>query len=859
MTEFKDFNDFMKTYNTRGDKTKVITHTRIGDKDLNIFAGAYSIPEDKLPEFYRLYKENYKKGNKEYLTEKQLTENRQMVVDLDFRYNYDIDTRQHTEEHLDSLINAYLEEFKNYFVFDKQTNILVYVMEKPNVNRLEDKSLTKDGIHFVFGLSVPYDIQLQIRQVMIEKGNELLTDLPLTNSMDSVFDKGLSAGTCNWMLFGSQKPSNQAYQVIKTYEVGYDESDGEFMMNPIKFDFDRDFEKLSAQYKAPKYEINSNYIKIQKNTFKPISSSPKSVTEINNLEQNGNKYVDLLLKIGNKGHKRADWVSICGWCHSNSTKNVFINFVSSDWKDDAIKMWDSMKQMNIPIYWLETFAKRINLSVYKEWIDKWNIYYIDADDIDDSFKVAKTISNTLKSTLILCNEKWFMLTDKQLWKQQKEPSFYIINELRKYIDESNKKIVFKISQSDGEVKDKLVEKSKLYLKSYKTISSSGYLNVLTKFLRTPLADNTFEMKLDNNFGKLAFQNGIMDLETKEFRIGIQADDFITNTIPYDYKPACNIKKEYVKEKLLEILNNNKEHLEYFLSLIGFSFIGSPHLEKSLYFCVDKTDKSAGDNGKTFFFDILSALLPNYVYKTNKSFLEEKNSKVHKQLVNMKGKRLVWLDEFNENKTNPELMKVIGEGSEIENEILFGTAEIINIMFKLWTLTNHIPNIEAKETAVYNRYKQISYGSHFDRTGKRIKSNPDKLEFIADTTLGDKIKTEYYNEVFELIIDYANEYYKSKKLPSIPLQFQNDTKETQMKNDTFGSWFSDNCTINEDERVALKALVNSSGLNEKQVKEGMIRLGFKYDKDLRKLGKDESGNAYKGGFIGCKINPEEVEE
>ncbi len=65
-------------------------------------------------------------------------------------------------------------------------------------------------------------------------------------------------------------------------------------------------------------------------------------------------------------------------------------------------------------------------------------------DIDDSFKVAKTISNTLKSTLILCNEKWFMLTDKQLWKQQKEPSFYIINELRKYIDESNKKIVFKI-------------------------------------------------------------------------------------------------------------------------------------------------------------------------------------------------------------------------------------------------------------------------------------------------------------------------------------------------------------------------------------------------------------------------------
>jgi hypothetical protein len=190
-----------------------------------------------------------------------------MVVDIDFRYNYDIDTRQHTEEHLDDFINAYLEEFKKYFVFDEHTKIPVYVMEKPNVNRLEDKSLTKDGIHFVFGLSVPYPIQLKIRESMIEKCEEGLLDtngdsnngLPLTNSWESVFDEGLSKGTCGWMLFGSQKPANQAYQVVKSYEVGYDESDGEFMLVPTKFDFDTDFEKISAQYKAPKYEFNSSF------------------------------------------------------------------------------------------------------------------------------------------------------------------------------------------------------------------------------------------------------------------------------------------------------------------------------------------------------------------------------------------------------------------------------------------------------------------------------------------------------------------------------------------------------------------------------------------------------------------------
>jgi len=51
----------------------------------------------------------------------------------------------------------------------------------------------------------------------------------------------------------------------------------------------------------------------------------------------------------------------------------------------------------------------------------------------------------------------------------------------------------------------------------------------------------------------------------------------------------------------------------------------------------------------------------------------------------------------------------------------------------------------------------------------------------------------------------------------------------------------------------------SGFNEKQIKEGLIRVGFKYDKDLSKMGKDETGKSYKGGFIGFKIKPEDVEE
>ena len=450
-----------------------------------------------------------------------------------------------------------------------------------------------------------------------------------------------------------------------------------------------------------------------------------------------------------------------------------------------------------------------------------------------------------------------MLTKSNLWKQQREPSFYIMEEMRKYIDASNHALTAIIARTEGVEKERLVEKSKLYLRAYKTTNSSGFMGMVTKYLRALLSDDSFADKLDSNIGFLAFENGIVNMRTGEFRQGIEAEDMLTATIPFCYSAHDEIKLAYVKSKLLEILNNNPDHLEYWLRLIGYTFIGDAEREKSLYFCIDKTVASKGDNGKTLFFDILNELLPNYVYKTNKTFLEDDNKKAHKQIMLMKGKRLVWMDEFEEKKTSAPRMKEIGDGKTIECEVMFGTSESINIMFKLWVLTNHLPNIDAKEEGVYNRFKQISYGSHFDRTGTRHSSNPDKFQFIADTSLADTIKTQYHNEVFALIIQYAQKYY-AQGSPKVPEQFLKDTNDTKKKNDVFGQFFDEHVVVEEEARVPLKALVKRAQVSEKIVKEGMEKRGYVYKRDLSKMGKDEFGRAYKGGFEGCRLVEEEIE-
>ena len=136
---------------------------------------------------------------------------------------------------------------------------------------------------------------------------------------------------------------------------------------------------------------------------------------------------------------------------------------------------------------------------------------------------------------------------------------------------------------------------------------------------------------------------------------------------------------------------------------------------------------------------------------------------------------------------------------------------------MFILSNFMIKIDAEQTAVYNRYKQISFGSHFDRSGHLIESIPGQLKFIADPTLADKIKSEYYDEVFGLIIEYAQKY--NGNIP-IPEKFIGDAKIAQERNDEFGMWFADNCIKTDNGKIALEQICELSGFNKEVVKHAV---------------------------------------
>ena len=255
------------------------THTRIADRMLHIYGGAYAIPSTDLPAFYKLYfEEVFVKKKMEYLTEKQLPVGGAILVDLDFRYSHDVEVRQHTKSHIQDLINLiYLETLKEFFIFEENKPFPIYVMEKPDVNRLEDGSLTKDGIHLIIGIQMDHNLQLMLRDRILTKITDIW-DLPLINKWPAVLDEGISKGTTNWQMLGSRKPGNLAYEITQCYTITYDNTDGEFMMDehdPKKLELSKIYHKISAQYPDhPKFEINPK-IKAEIEKCKSIKNKNK--------------------------------------------------------------------------------------------------------------------------------------------------------------------------------------------------------------------------------------------------------------------------------------------------------------------------------------------------------------------------------------------------------------------------------------------------------------------------------------------------------------------------------------------------------------------------------------------------------
>ena len=311
-SQFRDLNEFLAKHSSAKNENghQTYTHSRIPDEKNKIYGGSYIIPKEMLPVFYSLYYEHiFVHKKKEYLTEKQLTVGSPIAIDFDFRYNYDVETKLHNENYILDMVLIYLDEIKEYFIFEESKPFDIFIFEKPNVNRLEDGSMTKDGIHMIIGLQMDHIMQTMLREKIIEdeKLKDAWADLPFINSWESILDEGISKGKTGWQLYGSRKPGHEAYELKYHYVISFDSRDGEFKLDGFgknfakEFDLKKNFVKLSVQNdQNPKFEFNPKIIDAYNKRLDNKSSKmkrPSSKTKVNLLldedDSSNNDFVTL--------------------------------------------------------------------------------------------------------------------------------------------------------------------------------------------------------------------------------------------------------------------------------------------------------------------------------------------------------------------------------------------------------------------------------------------------------------------------------------------------------------------------------------------------------------------------------------
>ena len=512
--------------------------------------------------------------------------------------------------------------------------------------------------------------------------------------------------------------------------------------------------------------------------------SPTSVVEIVEKRETKDKYVELLFNvIGNGEHiDFQKWFQIAGILKSNGYKfdilEEYTAIVDSN-NPKTEKIWDSIGRKPMSIYGLQNIAKEVNPDEYFKWLNKHN-EIITFDILQrGSNDVSQFIAKTLKDVLVYCKSSWYECKNN-LWIIVDNPSSTIVSAVQTEIDKLLKVKTDNLNKLTDEE-----EKSK----ERKTISTINDLRrqvcscmrQYREFLQGYLLNNEFSDLLDMNKYQIAFKNGILDLKTNEFRNYISPDDFITRTLPFEYRKGDNVRKAYVRECLKKICNYNEKHLNYYLSMLGASMTGDADKMQEFYYL--RGQKAC--NGKSVIFEILSEIMPCYVRKMGRDVFDSKNTTLHKEIAIWRGMRIGWANEISA-KLDGEMLKDVSDGKPISFKALFKNADSMPISFKPFIVSNHSPTIDS-DAGVKRRMRIAQFDSEFIEN-LEIEDFVN-CRFKRDNNFGEKMITEYKYDLLELIFEYSQKFWENKcKMQEYPAEWKQEVEEALSQNDTFSEWF-----------------------------------------------------------------------
>jgi len=296
---------------------------------------------------------------------------------------------------------------------------------------------------------------------------------------------------------------------------------------------------------------------------------------------------------------------------------------------------------------------------------------------------------------------------------------------------------------------------------------------------------------------LAVQNGVVDLRTGAFRDGRSGDYFKTFApTPWEGIDApCPIWEAFLDSTFA----GDNDLVAFKSRLLGYAITGKTTEAVLPVFWGD------GRNGKTVELQAVADTLgPDFSGPLEGELLLENRFKrpsggPSSDLMYLRGKRLTWLSETNENRRlNSGKVKLLTGGDLITGRAPHAIRQItFPPTHKSFLCTNHRPKADAQDAALWHRVLLIPFNMAFVTNPDPNKPN----ERLADPDLSEKLKAERPG-ILAWLVRGCLEWQRQGLNP--PESVRAATKEYQDANDTIKAFLEEKCTEGPGKTVRAEA-------------------------------------------------------
>ena len=778
---------YLKAF-TPADK-KTHNYTKIGNDKLGIYGGCYCIPPEKKDDFYNKYI-NHVFRNKQlsYLTEKQL-EDGPILIDLDFRYDPDVEDRCHTMDDVNNLVEYIFGKISCIKLPTENNEVTCTVCEKPNINSSSD-DVTKDGIHIIINIQMDISEKILFRDELLKDIDGVFKELPITNSWDQVIDEGVMKGSVNWQLLGSRKPGNEAYEITNIFKCIYKNNDWEIEQinynEQYILDNFNDFTARNTNLVTFKTNplIHEEYEKkkLQRLNGKSRVCKVKMLTKFDNTKQHNeisssdelDNYIDRMMSkyslndqyirdtynyvmalddsyYGEGSYNK--WIKV-GMALKNTDNNLFVIWLklssrseSFDWSgvNELYNKWDTLDGYGLTfrsiIYWCKDCSPDSFYKIQNDSINKYiNYSFYNATDYD----IAKVLHQAYKESYICVNNKnniWYEFINHK-WEQidsgtslRMTLSNDIYNLYNKIVESKKKD-----SNNEEETKDIVSRFSKIS----KILKTTTDKNNIMKESRELFYDKDFYNKLDANPYLVGCKNGIIDIKNKVFRKGIH-EDYVSLSTNNTYKPLDHYRESspHIIEEINEFFGQlfpDEDLKEYMWEHLASTLLGTNQNQTfNIY-------TGSGANGKSKLVELMQKVLGDYKGTVPSTLITQKRSSIgttSSEVYQLIGKRYAVMQETSKGDTiNEGIMKEITGGDPIQCRALFKDSVTFTPQFKLVVCTNTLFDIKSNDDGTWRRIRVCQFKSKFTNNPYSDKAFPKKdypHQFMIDTKIDEKFK------------------------------------------------------------------------------------------------------------------------